>query len=110
MRMAVVTIVGALALAAAGCGPMAGSPVAARATLELPDDRAARLTRETLARIRPGMTLDEVRTILGSGHAAIAMGEETVSELAWRHAATGREIIVRFRGFTVTGTTSANLP
>jgi hypothetical protein len=75
----------------------------------VPDGQATKLSKENLARIKEGMTLEDVSEILGPGLSVHDVKEDSVYEVGWLHKTSKKAIWVKFRGHKVTGTSSSNI-
>jgi hypothetical protein len=92
----------------AGCGP---TP---KIMVTVSEAEAANLTKETQAKIKEGMTLEEVNAavapLLGQSGMFMEVKEDSVYEVGWQDAKTKKAILVKFKGSRVTGTSTVNIP
>jgi outer membrane protein assembly factor BamE (lipoprotein component of BamABCDE complex) len=103
------TLIIAGCLQSGGCSSNAPHPVSVKHSMDVSDEQAGKLTKENLARIKEGMTLEEVSAVLGPGMSTHEVKEDAVYELGWTHKASKKAIWVKFRGHKVTGAYSSNL-
>ena len=96
------------AVVLAGCGATQSVMV------EVSKAQSVNLTNETRAKIKEGMTLDEmnaaVAPLLGQSGMIANVKEDLVYELGWHDPKTKKAIVVKFKGSRVTGTSAVNLP
>lgn len=116
MRM-VCTVV-ALAVCAgllAGCGDTSKPPVtSSKIMVDVSEALVANLTKDTQAKIKEGMTLDEVNAavspLLGQSGSVTDAKDSSVYEVGWQDPKTKKAIVVKFKGSKVTGTSTINIP
>ena len=93
---------------------LAGCRTSPRIMVTVSEAQAANLTKETQAKIKVGMTLEElnaaVAPLLGQSGMFMDVKEDSVYEVGWQDAKTRKAIVVKFKGTRVTGTSTVNIP
>ena len=111
MREVLIQTLGGI-LVIAGCLLQGGcqnssSPAAEKIPIDVTEENVGKLTKENLAKIKSDMTHDDVKAILGQGLPPSVVKDDAVYEVGWVHKSSKKEILVKFRGNKVTGTSSS---
>jgi hypothetical protein len=110
-----VVVVAGCAVILAGCGGTSKTPVASsKIMVDVSEAQAANLTKDTQAKIKTGMTLDEVNTVvaplLGQSGSVTDVKDDSVYEVGWQDPKTKKAIVVKFKGSKVIDTSTVNIP
>ena len=115
MRIVGFVVFAGCAALLAGCGNSAKPQVVVNRNLSnVTEAQAVHLTKDTQAKIKPGMTLDEVNAaispLLGPFGELVGLTADEVGEVGWHDPKSKKAIIVKIKGQKVTGTSTLNIP